>query len=270
MMSVISDVSFTRFGKRPEGLLDLVAESALPIVRRYGRDIDFIVFSNSYSGEFNDMSGVNNLISTRLSMDDVPSMRVDNTSGSGGSAVMVADSLIRSGNASNVLVIGAEKMTGYPTKKSTRIIASLLHPEERSAGISLPSLAAFMTRSYLKEFDAPRESIARVAVKNHHNGSLNPYAHFQSKVTLEEVMASRVIADPLRIFEFCPVSDGAVSLLMTSDENRDSFGSHHVEILGVGYSSGTSSLSYRDSLTTIGSVRRSSEMAFRRSKLTPN
>ena len=56
MMSVISDVSFTRFGKRPEGLLDLVAESALPIVRRYGRDIDFIVFSNSYSGEFNDMS----------------------------------------------------------------------------------------------------------------------------------------------------------------------------------------------------------------------
>ena len=270
MMSVISDVSFTRFGKRPEGLLDLVAESALPIVRRYGRDIDFIVFSNSYSGEFSDMSGVNNLISTRLSMDDVPSMRVDNTSGSGGSAVMVADSLIRSGNASSVLVIGAEKMTGYPTKKSTRIIASLLHPEERSAGISLPSLAAFMTRSYLKEFDAPRESVARVAVKNHHNGSLNPYAHFQSEVTLEEVMASRVIADPLRIFEFCPVSDGAVSMLMTSDENRDSFGNDHVEILGVGYSSGTSSLSYRDSLTTIGSVRRSSEMAFRRSKLTPN
>ena len=93
--------------------------------------VDFIVFSNSYSGEFNDVSGVNNLISTRLSMDDVPSMRVDNTSGSGGSAVMVADSLIRSGNASNVLVIGAEKMTGYPTKKSTRIIASLSFSCER-------------------------------------------------------------------------------------------------------------------------------------------
>ena len=269
-MSVIVDVSFTRFGKRPEGLLDLTAESALPLVRKYGKDIDFIVFSNSYSGEFNDISGANNLISTRLSLDGVPSIRVDNTSGSGGSAVMVADSLIRSGNAKCVLVIGSEKMTGYPTKKSTRIIASLLHPEERSAGISLPSLAAFMTRSYLKEFNAQRESIARVAVKNHHNGSLNPYAHFQSEVTLDEVMNSRVIADPLRIFEFCPVSDGAVSLLMTSNENRFSFGKDHVEVLGVGYASESSSLSYRDSLTSIGSVKRSSEMAFHKAKLTPN
>lgn len=269
-MSVIADVSFTRFGKRPEGLLDLSAESALPLVRRYGKEVDFIVFSNSYSGEFNDMSGLNNLISTRLSLDGIPSVRVDNTSGSGGSAIMVADSLIRSGNASNVLVIGAEKMTSCPTKRSTRIIASLLQPEERSAGISLPSLAAFMTRSYMKEFDAPRESIAKVAVKNHHNGSLNPFAHFQSEITLEEVLNSRIIADPLRIFEFCPVSDGAVSLLMTSEENRFSFGDHHVEILGVGYAAGTSSLSFRDSLTSIGSVKRSSEMAFHRSKLNPD
>lgn len=269
-MAIISDVNFTRFGKRQDGLLDIASESALPIVRKYREDIDFIVFSNSYSGEYNDMSGVNNLLSTRLSMDEVPSIRVDNTSGSGGSAIMVADSLIKSGNAESVLVVGAEKMTGYPTGKSTRIIASLLQPEERSAGISLPSLGAFMTRSYMKEFNAPRESIAKVAVKNHHNGSLNPYAHFQEEVSLDAVMKSRIIADPLRIYEFCPVSDGAVSMLMSSDENKFSFGKDHVEIKSAGYSSGTSSLTFRDSLTSIVSVKNASEMAFKKANLKPS
>ncbi len=263
-MSVIADASLTRFGKREEGLLDLACESASPIVKKFADDIDFIVVSNSYSGEYNDISGINNLISTKLSLDTVPSIRVDNTSGSGGSALMVADSLIRSGSASNVLVIGAEKMTGYPTKRSTRIIASLLQPEERNAGLSLPSLGAFMARSYLSEFHAPREAIAKIAVKNHHNGSLNPFAQFQSEVSLEDVMNSRVIADPLRIYEYCPISDGAVSLLMVPEESLHSFSGKGASIIGTGYSSATSSLSFRKSLTTLDCVRKASETALKR------
>ena len=263
-MSVIADASLTRFGKREEGLLDLACESASPIVKKFADDIDFIIVSNSYSGEYNDISGINNLISTKLSLDTVPSIRVDNTSGSGGSALMVADSLIRSGSASNVLVIGAEKMTGYPTKRSTRIIASLLQPEERNAGLSLPSLGAFMARSYLSEFHAPREAIAKIAVKNHHNGSLNPFAQFQSEVSLEDVMNSRVIADPLRIYEYCPISDGAVSLLMVPEESLHSFSGKGASIIGTGYSSATSSLSFRKSLTTLDCVRKASETALKR------
>lgn len=269
-MSVIFDASFSRFGKRAEGIIDLSAESALPLVRKYGKDIDFIIVSNSYSGEYNGVSGINNLVSTRLSLDSIPSVRVDNTSGSGGSAILVAHSMIEAGVAQNILVIGAEKMTSYPTRKSTSIIASLLHPEERAAGLSLPSLAAFMTKAYLREFDAPRESVARIAVKNHHNGSLNPYAHFQSEVSLDEVMNSRVIADPLRIYEFCPVSDGSVSIMMTSEENASSMSGDYVEILGTGAASGTSSISARQSLTSIESVKRASEMAFRRSGVKPS
>ncbi|MCL4438886.1 MAG: thiolase family protein [Candidatus Thermoplasmatota archaeon] len=269
-MSVIADASLTRFGKREETLLDLACESAVPLVKKYSQDIDFIIVSNAYSGEYNDVSGLNNLISTRLSLDDVPSIRVDNTSGSGGSSIMVADSLIRSSSARNVLVIGAEKMTGFPTKRSTRIIASLLQPEERSSGMSLPSLGAFMARSYLSEFGAPREAIARVAVKNHHNGSLNPYAQFQSEISLEEVMNSKIIADPLRIYEYCPISDGAVSLLLVPDENAKSFSSSGAAITGTGYSSSTSSISSRKSITTLDCVKRSSEMALRYGKITNN
>ncbi len=263
-MSVIADASLTRFGKLEQGLLDLACESAFPIVKKFADDIDFIVVSNAYSGEYNDISGLNNLISTKLSLDTVPSIRVDNTSGSGGSALMVADSLIRSGNARNVLVIGAEKMTGHNTKKSTRIIASLLQPEERAAGLSLPSLGAFMARSYLSEFHAPREAIARVAVKNHRNGARNPYAQYQTEVSLEDVMNSKVIADPLRIYEYCPISDGAVSILMVSDEQLDSFTGKGASLTGVGYSSATSSLSFRKSLTALDCVKIASATAMKK------
>lgn len=268
-MTSIVAANFARFGKREENILTIAGESALPLVEKYGDGIDFVVVSNSYSGEYNNISGINNLITTHLSIDGIPSVRVDNTSGSGGSAVMVAKALVDSGMAKNVLVTGVEKMTGYPTKNSTRIIASLLPPEERVGGVSLPSLAAFMTKSYLREFGASRESIAMVAVKNHHNGSLNPYAHFQADVSLEKVMNSKVIADPLRIYEYCPVSDGAVSLIVTGDKESSSYTGKPVRIKAVGASSGTASITSRSSLVSIDSVSDSSKIAFRKSGLKP-
>ncbi len=268
-MTSIVAANFARFGKRDDDIYDIASESAFPLVKKYGDGIDFVVVSNSYSGEFNDVSGLNNLLTTHLGIENTPSVRVDNTSGSGGSAVLVAKALIASGEANNVLVTGAEKMTGYPTKNSTRIIASLLPPEERKGGVSLPSLAAFMTRSYIRDFSPSRESIAMVAVKNHYNGSLNPFAHFQAPVPLEKVMQSKVIADPLRIYEYCPVSDGAVSLLITSDENAGSFSGKSAKIIGMGASSGTASITSRSSLVTIDSVKEASRIAFKKAGKTP-
>lgn len=268
MASVVA-ASFAKFGKRDDDVVSIAGESAFPIVEKHGEDIDFVIVSNAYSGEYNDVSGLNNLLTTHLGMDSVPSVRVDNTSGSGGSAVLMAKAMVDSGEAQNVLVTGAEKMTGYPTKHSTRIIASLLPPEERAGGVSLPSLAAFMARAYLNEFAATRESIAMVAVKNHHNGALNPYAHFQIEVPLEKIMQSKVIADPLRIYEYCPVSDGSASLLVTSDDNAGSFSHESARIRSAGMASGTASVTSRDSFTRIDSVRLASEAAFRKANLNP-
>ncbi len=266
-MTQIVASEFTKFGKRDDDILSISIDSCRNIVKKYADSIDFIVVSNAYSGEYADVSGLNNLVSTALSLDRVPSVRIDNTSGSGGTAVLMANSIIDSGMAKNVLVIGSEKMTGGPTSRSSRIIASLLHENERRAGLSLPSLAAFMAKSYMKEFNASRESIASVAVKNHRFGSMNPFAHFQKPVTLDAVMNSKVIADPLRIFEYCPVSDGAASILISSDETAPSLSGKTVKIVSSSMASATSSISARDSFTSIDCVRDASEDAFRKSGL---
>ncbi|MEM3676392.1 MAG: thiolase family protein [Thermoplasmataceae archaeon] len=269
-MPQIVAAEFTRFGRRNEEVVEISAQPAIPIVRKFRDSIDLVILSNSYSGEYADVSGLNNLLTTRLSLDNVPSIRVENTSGSGGSAIFTAQAMIESGVATNVLIVGSEKMNVGSTKRSTRIIASLLNQGERKSGISLPSLAAFMAQQYMSKFKAPRESIAMVAVKNHKNGAMNPYAHFQKPTTLEEVMSSKVIADPLRLLEYCPVSDGAAALLVSSDENAPSMSSKRVMIKSSAMASSSSSVTYRKDLTSIDCVREASQKAFRKSGISPN
>jgi acetyl-CoA acetyltransferase len=252
-MVAIIDANLTRFGKRKESLLELAGEVVLPLIRK--NEIDFVVVSNSYSGEFNSLSGINNLITTYLSIDRVPSIRVDNTSGSGGSAILVAKSLLDSKIAKTVLVLGVEKMSEKNTKQVTSIIASLLPSEEKIAGLTLPSLAGLMTKEYMRRYNASREAFALVAVKNHYNGSLNPYAHIQKVVSLDEVLNSPIIADPLTLYEFTPISDGASAIVMVSDEDAYSFTNKPVFIKGIGASSDTSYLSERENILSINAVK---------------
>ncbi|MEM3271119.1 MAG: thiolase family protein, partial [Metallosphaera sp.] len=213
------------------------------------------------------VSGINNLISSYLSLDEIPSIRIDNTSGSGGSAILVAKSLIDSGQARAILVIGVEKMSTMKTREVTSVISSLLPPRERSIGISLPSLASIMTKIYMRRYGASREAIAEVSVKNHWNGARNPFAHIRKEITLEEVLSSPVVADPLRQYEFCPISDGAASVLITSDEEALSYTSKPVFIKGVAMGSDSSHITDREDILEMKAVKIAGELAMKRAKV---
>ena len=266
-MVAVVDAWITPFGKRKESFFDLAKESSLPLVRKYRDVVDFVIVSNSYSGEFNGVSGLNNLISTYLSLEHVPSVRIDNTSGSGGTAVLVGKSLLDSGTARAVLVIGVEKMSTMRTREVTSVISSLLPPRERSVGISVPSLASIMTKEYMARYNARREAIAEVAVKNHRNGAKNPFAHIRKEVSLSEVLSSPVVADPLTQYEFCPISDGSASLLLVRDEDALSFTGRPVYIRGIAMGSDSSHITDREDLLEMRSVRSAGELAMRASKV---
>lgn len=254
MVAIVS-AEHSKFGKRDEDIFDIAAESSIPIVRKYSRDIDFVVVSNCYSGEFNDVSGLNDLLTTYLSLDGIPSIRVDNTSASGGASLFAARSLIESGAAKRVLVIGVEKMSEKPTKEVARIITSLLGRHERAAGPSLPSLAGLLARMYMEKYPVPRESIARVSVKNHENGAKNQIAQIRKPVTVDQVLESRIIVDPLRLYEFSPVTDGSASLLLVGDDEADSYTSRPVYVKGIGFGSDSTYVTDREDLLKLEAVK---------------
>ncbi len=160
-------------------------------------------------------------------------------------------------------------MTSVGTARATDIISSLTHPVEYAQGISLTAFAGLMARAYLQRYAAPREALALVAVKNHHNGSLNPNAHFQKEIAVEQVLESPMIADPLRLYDYCPISDGAAAVLLCPLEKAESYTDRPARVLGVAGATDTHVVHEREDLTGMKAARLAGEAVYRMAGKTP-
>ncbi len=225
----------TPFGRHDASVVDLLASASLRALDESGTEsVDAVFVGNMSSGEFEGKSGIGNALVSELGLEPAFPSKVENTSGSGGAAFLWGWSGVASGLYDRVLVAGGERMTSVDTARATEIIASLTHPVEHAQGITLPGFAGLMATAYLDRYGAPREALAAVAVKNHYNGARNPNAQFQSEVTLERVMDSPLIADPLRLFDFCPITDGAAALILSTANEPEGRSEESVRVRGVG------------------------------------
>ncbi|MEM3670296.1 MAG: thiolase family protein [Thermoprotei archaeon] len=270
----ISSFGLVKFGKRPEGVVDLMAQASQACLENAGlkgseRRVDEVVVANMASGEFEGVSGVANALVSELSLEPAYALKVENVSGSGGSALMYAFRMVSSGWAERVLVVGGEKMSTLQTPYVSKVVASLCHPLERELGVTLPSYAGLLAKMYLSKANAPRESLAHIAVKNHYNGSLNPYAHLQNEITIEQALSSPMVADPLRLYDFCPISDGAAAVLVTSQDYAQSLSAKPVEVISSEGATDTHAVGERLERLSLNSVRESSSRALKKAVMRP-
>ena len=107
----------------------------------------------------------------------------------------------------------------------------------------------------LNEFNATEEDLASVAVKNHENGILNPKAHLRKKITVDDVMNSAVVASPLKLYDCCPFSDGASSVILCNEKFAKEHSKDYVKVIGSGRGGSPASLQGREHLTTIPSTK---------------
>ncbi|WP_226483262.1 thiolase C-terminal domain-containing protein [Natrinema amylolyticum] len=265
--------SMTQFGQREEWILDLLAEAGSECLDDAGVDaaeIDHLYVSNMTSGEFEGMTGVMNALVHDLNAMPAYTQRVDQTSSSGGAGIYAAWQSIMSGASEMTLLVGGEKMTHKTTGESTDIIASIGHPVEYKHGVTLPSFAGLTARHYLERFDVPRASLAKVAVKNHKNGVDNPNAQFQREVDLETVVESPIIADPLRLYDFCPVTDGSAALLFCPESVAQEYTDDYAVIAGVAGATDTHVVHEREDPTVMGGVVESGKEAYEMSGYEPD
>jgi acetyl-CoA C-acetyltransferase len=253
----IAGAGMTRFGRRDENLPDLMAEAALLAMEDAGIDQpDALMVAAMNPEEFTGAGNYGSLIATRLGLSHVPAVRVETATSSGAAAVYAAFAAIAAGLHRAVLVVGGEKMTHVPTPRVSDIIGRSIDPHEKSYGATMPALAGLITRAAMHRRGLTLKEFSQVAVKNHANGARNPFAHFQEEVTLDAVMASRLVADPLRLFHCCPISDGGAALLLTSDRRA-------VRIAGIGQGADTIAIRYRTDLTTFRATQAAAEVAYR-------
>ena len=261
----IIGASMTQFGEREAWIRELLSEAAIDCLADApvsADAIEHLYVSNMASGEFEGQTGIPNALAHDIGALPAYTTRIDQTSSSGGAGVYAAWQSIASGASEMTLLVGGEKMTHRSTAAATDVIASLTHPVEYKHGVTLPSFAGLTARLYLDTYDAPRESLAKVAVKNHRNGLDNPHAQFRTEVDLETVMESPIVADPLRLYDFCPITDGSAALLFCPESIAAEYTDRYVTIAGIGGATDTHVVHERADPTTMGGVVESGEIAY--------
>lgn len=262
----------TQFGELwDKSLFDLVEDSIRGVLKSTGIElgnIDAIFFGNMLAGILENNLHAGAKIADIFGL-TIPIFRVEGACASGGMAFHLAREYVQSGKGKTVLVVGAEKMTDVQPEFITQGLMSAASGEEQESGITFPGLYALMARVYLKKYGYDKRNLAAVAVKNHAHGFLNPTAHFKKIITLEDALKSSTVADPLSLLDCSPVSDGAASLILSSDSSLIKR-KKGVEILSSQVATDSISLLQRDSLTELKATQIAADKAFKEAKIKRN
>jgi len=267
-------VGMTRFGELwNSSLRSLTIEAGIKALSDAGVSGERVdaLYTGCMSGDmFVKQGHIASLIADYGGLLPVPSTRVESACASGGLALRQGLMAIASGFANIVVVGGVEKMTDALGSQTTGYLASAADQEwESFNGATFPSLYALMARRHMYEYGTTEEQLSLVAVKNHHNGSLNPNAHFQFEVSLERVMNSTLVADPLRLFHCSPVSDGAACVILASEEKAKEISDDPIWIIGSGQASGAIGIYDRDDICTIDATVNAGKSAYKMAGVTP-
>jgi acetyl-CoA C-acetyltransferase len=204
------------------------------------------------------------IVAEELRTPNLPTMRVENACASGGFALQSAVRAIESGAAELAVAVGVEKMTDVSNaRRRFWLGVSGDTAWERQAGLTFAGVYGLIASRYLALHHAPPEALAEVAVKNHANGALNPNAHFQKAVTREQVTSANRVADPLGVYDCCPVSDGAAAVILAAPEAARRYTDAPVWVDGLGAASDYLAVQEREEPSRFDASRHAADAAFR-------
>jgi acetyl-CoA C-acetyltransferase len=257
----------TKFGAFPDrDLRSLAVEAGEKCFRDAGiwpSQVESFYLGNFAGPSFTGQNHLAPYVSMALDMPAIPATRIEDACASSGSAFFHAWREVASGVSDVVMVAGVEKMTSQPTGRVTEILAAAGDMStEGKAGATFPALFAMIARRHMHQYGTTREHLAAVAVKNHENGALNPDAHMRKRITIEQALAGRPIAEPLTLFDCSLISDGAAALLLAPLERAHEFTDKPVRVLGIAQASDHVALDRKADITTFPALRAAAARAY--------
>jgi acetyl-CoA C-acetyltransferase len=260
----------TPFGELwDSSLRDLFVEAALEALSDAGTDVvESIYVGNMSGGQFVGQEHLGPLMADHLGMAGVPATRVESACASGGMALRSAFLEVASGMSDLVLASGVEKMNDGADV--TGVLATASDQEaEVYYGVTFPGLYAMIARAHMEAYGTTEEDLSWVSVKAHRNGAKNPHAQFRRVMSLEDVMASSMVAEPLRLLHCSPVTDGAAAVLLCPLDRAREFTDQPVKILASGAATSTLALADRPDPAQLDVVELSGRRAYEMAGLEP-
>lgn len=261
----------TNFGELwGQSLRDLFVEAALGAIETAGVDtIDSIYVGNMSAGLFVGQEHIGPLMADHMGMRGVPATRVESACASGGMALRSAFMEVASGASDLVLAAGVEKMNDGADV--TGVLATASDQEEEVYyGVTFPGLYAMIARAHMTAHGTTEEDLSWVSVKAHKNGAKNPRAQFRRIMSLDDIMGSSMVAEPLRLLHCSPVTDGAAALLLCPLDRAREFCDQPVKILASGAATSTLSLAHRPDPSFLDVVELSGRRAYEMAGLGPD
>lgn len=261
----------TKFGELWDmSLRDLFVDSALKAMKNAGVDsIDSMYVGNMSAGQFVRQEHLGPLMAEQLGLAGIPATRVESACASGGMALRSAYFEVASGASDLVMASGVEKMNDGADV--TGVLATASDQEEEVYyGVTFPGLYAMIARAHMEKYGTTEEDLSWVSVKAHRNGAKNPHAQFRRVMSLEDVMTSSVVAEPLRLLHCSPVTDGGASVILCPLERASEFTDKPVKILGIGAATSSLSLANRADPADLDVVELSGRRAYEMAGLSPS
>lgn len=281
----IVGVGHTKFGKWSAGtFIDMLCAASVEALKDAGvnmgegHGIDQVFVASMGSGIINKQSGVASALVDTLNLRPAMAETIENGPASGASAVKLGCMAIASGICDAVLVVGGEMMRVVSGWEGTDFVATMLHPEaEYNYGLTLPSFAGMFTRLYMDKYGVTEKDLSIISVKNHENAMHNPCAHIHLVPDLYAItededahVINPYVAEPLRVYHVCPVSDGAAAVVLCAMDKADRFLKRPVKIAGIGQATDTHAVAEREVPTDLLAVRYAAEAAYKMAGLKPS
>ncbi len=272
-------IGITSFSRLEFPLSEIAAYPAMMAMKDSGiKKIDQLYVANMGSARLNSQTALASAVVDTLSLTPAAACLIENGPASGAAAIREGFMAVASGVCDVVMVTGAERMREVNNLEATDFVATLTHPiAEYIYGVTLPSLAGMFTRLYMEKYGVTERHLAMVAVKNHDNAMLNPFAHLHEKITIEGILDSPeamtnnpYVSEPLRFYDCCPVSDGGACLILASKEVAQKVKRPKVRLAGVGQATDTHCVQERENPTDLLAVRRAAEMSMKMAGIKPS
>jgi acetyl-CoA C-acetyltransferase len=267
-------VGLTKFGEQWDiSFREMLLDAGIRAIEDAGIDgkqIDAMYVGNMSSGQFIKQEHIASLIADNAGLTPVAATRVEAACASGGLAFRQAVIAVASGLHDIVVAAGIEKMTDVLTAGAIGALATAADQEwEVYQGATFPALYALMARRHMYEFGTTEEQLALVAVKNHSNACLNPYAQYHTKISVDQVLKSPPVAKPLKLLDCSPITDGAACVVLAPAEKARRFTDTPILVAGTGQASDTISLHSRQTLTGLMSTVEAARTAYKMAGIGP-
>ena len=263
-------IGMTQFGELwSKSLRDIYVEAALEAMNDAGVDkIDSLYVGTMTPGLLVGQEHIGALMADYLGAAPVPAVRIESACASGGFAFRQAFFEVASGMSDIVLVGGVEKMNDGADV--TYALSTAADQEyECFHGITFPGLYAMIANAYFAKYGATRKHLAMVAVKNHHNGAMNPHAQFPVEINIDDVLKATMVADPITVMDSSPVSDGAACAILTSVDIAKKMKKPVIKVIGSGAATDTIALHQRADILSLDAVKVAGERAYKMAGVKP-